>query len=664
MSKKLKKRIKRVAIGAVVYLIAVLLNRLLIPEQLWYLALPLFLAAYAVIGGDVVKKAVMNIGKGQVFDENFLMMVATVGAFFTGEFDEAVAVMLFYQVGECFQSYAVNKSRKSITGLMDIRPDYANVLADGDFQKVDPEKVRIGDTILVKPGERIPLDGVVTKGSSLLDTKALTGESLPREVAKGDAVISGCVNRNGLLEIEVTKEYGQSTVAKILELVENAGSRKAEAENFITKFARYYTPIVVFCALALAILPPLILGGGWKNWIYRALSFLVISCPCALVISIPLSFFGGLGGASKQGILIKGSNYLEVLAQTEMVVMDKTGTLTKGNFAISRIVPVADISEAELLRLAAYAESFSDHPISQSICEAYGIGIADEGWNTDAPSAVKQADTDDVMKATKKEALPEKKDPAQAGSRIDKSRVSNVEELAGHGVKALVDGSEILAGNDKLMKAQSIPYQPVEEAGTVIYLAKDGIYLGYLLIEDEKKPDAALAVSQLQKSGVKRIVMLTGDRRKVAAKVAGELGITEYFAELLPGDKVDRVEELFISKSEKGKLVFVGDGINDAPVLARADIGIAMGGMGSDAAIEAADVVIMTDEPSKIAQAMKISKRTLAIVKQNIVFAIGVKVLVLLLAAVGIASMWAAVFADVGVAVIAILNAMRALKVK
>lgn len=664
MSKKLKKRIKRVAIGAVVYLIAVLLKHLLIPEQLWYLALPLFLAAYAVIGGDVVKKAVMNIGKGQVFDENFLMMVATVGAFFTGEFDEAVAVMLFYQVGECFQSYAVNKSRKSITGLMDIRPDYANVLADGDFTKTDPENVRIGDTILVKPGERIPLDGVVTKGSSLLDTKALTGESLPREVAKGDAVISGCVNRNGLLEIEVTKEYGQSTVAKILELVENAGSRKAETENFITKFARYYTPVVVFCALALAILPPLMLGGGWKEWIYRALSFLVISCPCALVISIPLSFFGGLGGASKQGILIKGSNYLEALAQTEMVVMDKTGTLTKGNFAISRINPVADISKAELLRLAAYAESFSDHPISQSICEAYCTGIADEGWNTDDSSAVKYAGTDDVMKAIKKEALPEKKDPAQAGSRIDKSRVSNVEELAGHGVKALVDGSEILAGNDKLMKAQSISYQPVEEAGTVIYLAKDGIYLGYLLIEDEKKPDAALAVSQLQKSGVKRIVMLTGDQRKVAEKVAGELGITEYFAELLPGDKVDRVEELFKSKREKGKLVFVGDGINDAPVLARADIGIAMGGMGSDAAIEAADVVIMTDEPSKIAQAMRISKRTLAIVKQNIVFAIGVKVLVLLLAAVGIASMWAAVFADVGVAVIAILNAMRALKVK
>lgn len=629
MSKKLKKRIRRVAAGAVVYLIAVLMNHLLIPEQMWYLALSLFLAAYVVIGGDVVKKAVMNIGKGQVFDENFLMMVATVGAFFTGEFDEAVAVMLFYQVGECFQSYAVNKSRKSITGLMDIRPDYANVLADGDFQKVDPEKVRIGDIILVKPGERVPLDGVVTKGSSLLDTKALTGESIPRDVAAGDDVISGCVNKNGLLEIEVTKEYGQSTVARILELVENAGSRKAEAENFITKFARYYTPIVVFSALALAILPPLLLGSGWKDWIYRALSFLVISCPCALVISIPLSFFGGLGGASKQGILIKGSNYLEALAQTEMVVMDKTGTLTKGNFAISRIVPVAEISKEELLRLAAYAESFSDHPISQSVCEAYCTGVA-----------------------------------AEAGNRIDKSRVSNVEELAGHGVKAIVDGCEILAGNDKLMKAQHISYQAVEEVGTVIYLAKDGSYLGYLLIEDEKKPDAAQAVSQLKRSGVKRIVMLTGDQKKVAEKVAGELGITEYFAELLPGDKVDRVEELFKSKSEKGKLVFVGDGINDAPVLARADIGIAMGGMGSDAAIEAADVVIMTDEPSKIAQAMRISKRTLAIVKQNIVFAIGVKVLVLLLAAVGIASMWAAVFADVGVAVIAILNAMRALKVK
>lgn len=629
MSKKLKKRIKRVAIGAAVYLAAVIAYHFIIPEQMWYISLPIFLVAYVAIGGDVVKNAVLNIGKGQVFDENFLMMVATVGAFFVGDFPEAVAVMLFYQVGECFQSYAVNKSRKSITGLMDIRPDYANVMVDGDWQKVDPDTVKIGDMILVKPGERVPLDGVVRKGTSSLDTKALTGESIPRDMTSGDAVISGCVNKSGLLEIEVTKEYGQSTVAKILDLVENAGSKKAEAENFITKFARYYTPIVVFSALALAVIPPIILGGGWKDWIYRALSFLVISCPCALVISIPLSFFGGLGGASKQGILVKGSNYLEALAQTEIVVMDKTGTLTKGNFAISRIVPAAGISEAKLLELAAYAESFSDHPISQSICEAYGKSG---------------------------------KDGEKA--EIDKERISNVEEIAGHGVSAIVDGNEILAGNDKLMKVKNISYQPVDEAGTVIHLAQGGQYLGYILIEDEKKPDAAQAISQLKKAGVKRLVMLTGDQKKVASKVAGELEITEFFAELLPGDKVDKVEELFQGKSEKGKLVFVGDGINDAPVLARADIGIAMGGMGSDAAIEAADVVIMTDEPSKIAQAMRISKRTLVIVKQNIVFAIGVKVLVLILAALGLASMWAAVFADVGVAVIAILNAMRALKIK
>lgn len=629
MSKKLKKRIKRVAIGAAIYLVAVIAYHFIIPEQMWYISLPIFLVAYVAIGGDVVKNAVLNIGKGQVFDENFLMMVATVGAFFVGDFPEAVAVMLFYQVGECFQSYAVNKSRKSITGLMDIRPDYANVMVDGDWQKVDPDTVKIGDMILVKPGERVPLDGVVRKGTSSLDTKALTGESIPRDVTSGDAVISGCVNKSGLLEIEVTKEYGQSTVAKILDLVENAGSKKAEAENFITKFARYYTPIVVFSALALAVIPPIILGGGWKDWIYRALSFLVISCPCALVISIPLSFFGGLGGASKQGILVKGSNYLEALAQTEIVVMDKTGTLTKGNFAISRIVPAAGISEAKLLELAAYAESFSDHPISQSICEAYGKSG---------------------------------KDGEKA--EIDKERISNVEEIAGHGVSAIVDGNEILAGNDKLMKVKNISYQPVDEAGTVIHLAQGGQYLGYILIEDEKKPDAAQAISQLKKAGVKRLVMLTGDQKKVASKVAGELEITEFFAELLPGDKVDKVEELFQGKSEKGKLVFVGDGINDAPVLARADIGIAMGGMGSDAAIEAADVVIMTDEPSKIAQAMRISKRTLVIVKQNIVFAIGVKVLVLILAALGLASMWAAVFADVGVAVIAILNAMRALKIK
>lgn len=624
MSKKLKKRIKRVAVGAALYLLAVLADHFLIPEPMWYLTLLFFVAAYLVIGGDVVKKAVMNIGKGQVFDENFLMMVATVGAFFTGELEEAVAVMLFYQVGECFQSYAVNKSRKSITGLMDIRPDYANVLSEGDYKKVDPEEVHIGDLILVKPGEKIPLDGIVKKGEASLDTKALTGESIPRDVTQGDTVISGCVNQSGLLEIEVTKEYGQSTVAKILELVENAGSRKADAENFITKFARYYTPIVVFCAVALAIFPPLFLGGAWKDWIYRALSFLVISCPCALVISIPLSFFGGLGGASKQGILIKGSNYLEALSQTEMVVMDKTGTLTKGNFAISKIVPVSKISKEELLTLAAYAESFSDHPISVSVCEAY--------------------------RNTQKD--------------IDKTRISSVEEIAGHGMKAVVDGNVILAGNEKLMKTGGVVCPRADDVGTVIYLSKNETYLGYLVIEDEKKPDAPQAILQLKEAGIKRLVMLTGDQEKVAEKVAKELGITEFFAGLLPGDKVDRVEALFTQKSEKGKLVFVGDGMNDAPVLARADIGIAMGGMGSDAAIEAADVVIMTDEPSKIAQAIRISKQTLAIVKQNIVFAIGVKVLVLLLAAVGMASMWAAVFADVGVAVIAILNAMRALRVK
>lgn len=624
MSKKLKKRIKRVAVGATLYLLAVLADHFLIPEPMWYLTLLFFVAAYLVIGGDVVKKAVMNIGKGQVFDENFLMMVATVGAFFTGELEEAVAVMLFYQVGECFQSYAVNKSRKSITGLMDIRPDYANVLSEGDYKKVDPEEVHIGDLILVKPGEKIPLDGIVKKGEASLDTKALTGESIPRDVTQGDTVISGCVNQSGLLEIEVTKEYGQSTVAKILELVENAGSRKADAENFITKFARYYTPIVVFCAVALAIFPPLLLGGAWKDWIYRALSFLVISCPCALVISIPLSFFGGLGGASKQGILIKGSNYLEALSQTKMVVMDKTGTLTKGNFAISKIVPVSKISKEELLTLAAYAESFSDHPISLSVCEAY--------------------------RNTQKD--------------IDKTKISSVEEIAGHGMKAVVDGNVILAGNEKLMKTSGVVCPSIDDVGTVIHLSKNETYIGYLVIEDEKKPDAPQAISQLKEAGIKRLVMLTGDQEKVAEKVAKELGITEFFAGLLPGDKVDRVEALFTQKSEKGKLVFVGDGMNDAPVLARADIGIAMGGMGSDAAIEAADVVIMTDEPSKIAQAIRISKQTLAIVKQNIVFAIGVKVLVLLLATVGMASMWAAVFADVGVAVIAILNAMRALRVK
>lgn len=630
MNKKLKRRIKRVAIGAAIYFMAVIIKNG-IPAMPWFGNLVFFLAAYVIIGGDVVKNAVKNIGGGQIFDENFLMTIATVGAFFVGDYPEAVAVMLFYQVGECFQAYAVNKSRKSISNLMDIRPDYANVFREGEWVKANPDEVSVGDKILVRTGEKIPLDGVIIKGSSALDTMALTGESLPRDVEAGDSVISGCVNKTGLLEIEVTKVYGQSTVAKILDLVENAGNKKAEAENFITKFAKYYTPVVVACAVVLAIVPPLITGGGWSDWIYRALSFLVISCPCALVISIPLSFFGGLGGASKAGILVKGSNYLEALSNTEVVVMDKTGTLTKGNFAVSKVVPAKGVAfsavtgtedrtaEEKLIELAAYAESYSNHPISKSLVEAYD-------------------------------------------GTVDTLLVADARELAGQGVAVTIGNRVIYAGNEKLMAQQKIDYEKADDAGTVIYIAEGKNYLGYILIEDEMKEDAREAIEGLRAAGIKRVVMLTGDRKKVADKVAGELGITEVYAGLLPGDKVEKVEELFASKSEKGKLVFVGDGINDAPVLARADIGIAMGGLGSDAAIEAADVVIMTDEPSKIAKAMKISGKTLRIVKQNIVFAIGIKVLVLVLAAIGMASMWAAVFADVGVAVIAILNAMRALK--
>ena len=623
MSKKLKRRIKRVGAGAAVYLAAVLSSRFAPYWEFgsWNISasLGVFLAAYVIIGGDVVKKAVKNIGQGQIFDENFLMTIATAGAFFVGEYAEAVAVMLFYQVGECFQSYAVNRSRKSIADLMDIRPDYANVIRDGTAVEVGPEEVEIGETILVKPGERIPLDGKVVKGTSSLDTMALTGESLPRDVAEGEDVISGCVNLSGVLEVQVSKGFGESTVAKILDLVENAGSKKSEAEHFITKFARYYTPVVVGLAALLALVPPLVTGGGWADWIYRALSFLVISCPCALVISIPLSFFGGLGGASRAGILIKGSNYLEALADAEMIVMDKTGTLTKGVFGVRKIVPAEGSTEEEVLETAAYAESFSNHPLSKSLVRAYG-------------------------------------------KEIDDSRIKDVEETAGHGICAVLDGQRVLAGNDKLMKSRNVEGKSPEEAGTIVHVAKEQKYLGYIVIADEIKEDAKTAVDGFKAAGMKNIVMLTGDRKKTADSIAGELGITEVYAELLPGDKVEQVEKLLASKSEKGKLVFVGDGINDAPVLARADIGVAMGGLGSDAAIEAADVVIMTDEPSKIAKAMQISQKTLGIVKQNIVFAIGVKVLVLLLAALGAASMWAAVFADVGVAVIAILNAMRAMK--
>lgn len=623
MTKKLKKRLYRILLGAAAFAAAIAVSRLVVWQN-DNVTLLAFLAAYLIVGGDVVKQAARNIAGGQVFDENFLMMIATVGAFLVGEYPEGVAVMLFYQVGEWFQSYAVNKSRKSIRSLMDIRPDFAAVIRQGETVVVDPDQVKVGETIVVKPGERIPLDGVVSKGSTTLDTMALTGESLPREVAENDTVISGCVNMTGVIEICVTKEYGESTVSRILELVENASSRKSESENFITKFARYYTPAVVILAVLLAVIPPVILGGGWYDWIYRALTFLVISCPCALVISIPLSFFGGLGGAGKAGILIKGSNYLEAMASAEVVVMDKTGTLTKGNFAVHSVVPAADsgVSEEELLTLTAFAESGSNHPIALSLRQAFEAG----------------------------------------GNRLDAVKVSDIQELSGYGVSATVDGKRILAGNSRLMETNNIACEQIRETGTVVHTACDGRYLGYITIVDELKPDAKEAIASLYRNGVKDIVMLTGDGRETAESVAEELGISKVYAELLPGDKVDRMEALLAEKSPKGKLVFVGDGINDAPVLARADIGIAMGGMGSDAAIEAADIVIMTDEPSKIAKAMVISKRTLAIVKQNIVFAIGVKVLVLLLAALGFASMWAAVFADVGVAVIAILNAMRALR--
>jgi len=621
MTKKLKKRLRKILIGAALFVVAILANHLIPFVADTILGLILFLAAYFVIGGDVIKKACMNIAKGQVFDENFLMLIATVGAFFVGEYHEAAAVMLFYQVGEWFQAYAVNNSRKSIKDLMNIRPDYANVLRDGEEAVVSPDEVAVDELIVVKPGERVPLDGIVVKGATTLDTMALTGESMPREAAVGDMVISGCINLTGALEVKVIKVFAESTVSKILDLVENATSKKAQTENFISRFAKYYTPGVVIAAALVAFLPPLILQESFSVWLYRALSFLVISCPCALVISIPLSFFGGLGGASKAGILIKGSTYLEQLANAEVVVMDKTGTLTKGNFAVQKVVATGDMTENELVELAALAECHSKHPISLSIKDYYG----------------KDADA---------------------------SRIGEVEEVAGFGVKAIIDGITYYVGNDKLMRQQDVDVPEVTPVGTVVYVAKEDDYLGYLLIADEIKEDALDCIRGLKKNGVKKIVMLTGDRNEAASHVAEVLGIDEYHAELLPGDKVEEVEKLFAAKSEKGQLLFVGDGINDAPVLARADIGIAMGGLGSDAAIEAADIVIMTDEPSKIVKAKAISVKTLSIVRQNIVLALGIKLLVLVLAALGLASMWAAVFADVGVAFIAILNAMRAMKVK
>ena len=608
--------VARIAASAVLLVAAVLIPY----EGPWRFVL--FLPAYFVIGWDVLWKAARNIAHGQVFDENFLMALATVGAFCTGffgegQYPEAVFVMLFYQVGELFQGYAVGKSRKSIASLMDIRPDYANVERDGQLTQVDPEEVAVGDTITVKAGERVPLDGVVLEGQSMVNTSALTGESVPRQVQPGDDVISGCVNQSGLLRVRVTKPFGESTVQKILDLVENSSSKKAKAENFITKFARYYTPIVVFCALALALVPPLFVG-DWVGWVQKALIFLVVSCPCALVISVPLSFFGGIGGASRQGILVKGGNYLEVLANTEIVVFDKTGTLTKGVFNVTAIHP-EEYSESGLLEMAALAESYSDHPISRSLKEAWG-------------------------------------------QELDASRVGEVEELSGRGVRAQVDGKTVCAGNGKLMEDIGVKWRPCHHVGTTVHVAVEGKYIGHIVISDEVKPDAKEAIAALKAQGVKKTVMLTGDAKAVGESVAKDLGLDEAYTQLLPGDKVDRVEALLSEKSPKGKLAFVGDGINDAPVLSRADIGIAMGALGSDAAIEAADIVLMDDKPSKIAKAMEISQRTLRIVRQNIVFALAVKLLVLALTPFGIANMWEAVFADVGVMVIAILNASRALQ--
>lgn len=612
-----QKQLIRILIGAAVYIIGILVKT----DNNW-VSLAIFLTAYIIIGGDVVYRAIRNILRGQVFDENFLMGLATAGAFIISDYPEAVAVMLFYQVGELFQSYAVAKSRKSIAGLMDIRPDYANVQRGDNLEKVDPDEVLIGETIVIKAGEKIPLDAVVISGSSMVDTSALTGESLPREVEEGDSLLSGCININGLLTARVTKEFGESTVSKILDLVENASSKKSNSENFITKFARYYTPVVVIVAAILALIPPLVVPGAtFSDWIYRALVFLMISCPCALVISIPMSFFGGIGGASKKGILIKGSNYLEALAQTEIVVFDKTGTLTKGIFKVQQIVPQG-IEADELLDVTAHAESYSNHPISASLKKAY--------------------------------AKP-----------IDAARITNVEEISGHGVTAQVDGKTVAAGNAKLMTKLGIGYQQTHDIiGTVVHIAIDGVYRGYIVIADEVKEDAARAISDLKASHIRQTVMLTGDAKPIGEKIASQLGLDQVYTELLPADKVDKVEALFKTKSTKGKLAFVGDGINDAPVLARADIGVAMGGLGSDAAIEAADIVIMTDEPSKLATAIKISQKTLRIVKQNIWFALAIKGAFLVLGAFGVASMWEAVFADVGVSLLAVLNAIRMLNVK
>ncbi|WP_444644048.1 heavy metal translocating P-type ATPase [Caproiciproducens sp. R1] len=601
-------------IGAVLFVVGIAFD---FPQPVGFLV---FLVSYLLVGGEVVLQALKNIAKGQVFDENFLMSIATIGAFAIGEYPEGVAVMLFYQVGEAFQRMAVNRSRKSISALMDIRPDFANLKVGNEVRKVSPEEVGIGDIIVVKPGEKVPLDGRITEGVSALDTSALTGESLPRDVEPGSEVLSGSINKNGVLTIEVSKEFGESTISKILDLVQNASSKKAPTENLITKFARYYTPAVTFAALALAVIPPLVIpGASFSSWIYRALAFLVVSCPCALVISIPLSFFGGIGGASKNGILVKGSNYLEALNNIDTIVFDKTGTLTKGTFKVTSVVGANGWSEQELLSYAAHAESFSNHPIALSIQKEYG------------------------------------KD-------VETQRLTEQEEIPGQGIRVKIDGKSVLAGNGKLMESGHIDWKPVDALGSVVYLAVNGDFAGYIVISDELKPDSKKAIYDLKKIGVKHTAMLTGDSKAVGEAIAREIGLDTVYTELLPHQKVEQLEKLDKSRKGKGKLVFVGDGINDAPVLARADIGIAMGALGSDAAIEAADVVLMTDEPSKIVSAIRVARKTRSIVWQNILFAMGVKVAVLILAAVGIATMWEAVFGDVGVTVIAILNAMRAMK--
>lgn len=623
MTKKQKKMLLRIMISFVLLAALMVCEHIgVLPENIW-IELVLFAVPYLIIGYDIIFKAAKNIRHGQIFDENFLMMIATFGAFGAQDFSEAAAVMLFYQVGELFQSYAVGKSRQSISDMMDICPEYANIEENGTLIRTDPDDVEVGSIIVVKPGERVPLDGVVTEGESLLDTAALTGESVPRRAAVGDEIISGCVNGSGTLKVRTTKAFDDSTVSKILELVENASSKKAKVENFITKFARYYTPVVTIAAVILAALPPLLLGGGWSEWIHRACIFLVISCPCALVISVPLGFFGGIGAASRIGVLVKGGNYLEAVAEMTTIVFDKTGTLTKGEFKVSGLYAENGFSQEALLELAAHAEGYSNHPIADSVRAAY---------------------------------------LERTGKAVDLGRVGEAGEQAGHGISVTVDGKKVLIGNEKLMKAKGIAFIPCQSAGTIVYVAREGKSCGAIVISDSVKDGAKEAIRDMKQVGVRKCVMLTGDRLKAAEAAAGELGIDEVHAELLPGDKVSIVEQLLAVQKEKERLAFAGDGINDAPVLTRADIGIAMGSMGSDAAIEAADVVLMDDDVRKIASVVKISRKTLRIVKQNIVFALGVKALVLILGAFGMANMWEAVFADVGVSVIAILNAMRALK--